>query len=165
MGISVEYYFNSGLALPELAQQLNAPLGSRLAPFHDDQPAGEHIGRTAGLQTELDHNIHEDDGELAFGAYRYQLALHTSGGPARLRPIQLPVMLSIVRVMHELWGYDGMLVYDVDVLLARYEPGTFVDMVSGTHLGDFVPHLTAVWSRLPSPERLMAPAGTGRYRT
>jgi hypothetical protein len=41
-----------------------------------------------------------------------------------------------------------MLVYDLDVLLARYDE-TFVDVLSGTSLEDYPAHLTAVMQHMP----------------
>ncbi|MFI7675420.1 hypothetical protein [Actinophytocola sp. NPDC049390] len=137
MSITVEYYFRSSLPLPELAAQIAAPLGCHL-PLENALLLGTRL--TLGRCTE------ENDGELAFEAYNYELVLRTRG--RHFRATLIPNMLSVVRVLQELFGYSGMLVYDLAILLAKYDE-EFVDTLSGTSLSDYMAHLTAVRYRMP----------------
>jgi hypothetical protein len=139
---TVEYYFRSELPLPDLHAQLAAPLGCHL-PLRD--------ALLLGTRLTVERYEEENDGELEFEAYNHALNLRTSGG--RFRPTQLPTMLSVVRVLQELFGYTGMLVYDLCILLARYDD-SFVDTLSGTSLSDYPAHLAAVVSRLPKDRGL-----------
>lgn len=137
MSVSVEYCFRSTLPLPELAAQIAAPLGCHL-PLEDALLLGTRL--TLGRCEE------ENDGELEYEAYNYELSLLTSG--PNFRTTLLPTMLSVIRVLQQLFGYSGMLVYHLAILLAKYDD-TFVDTLSGTSLSDYQAHLTAVMHRMP----------------
>jgi hypothetical protein len=66
------------------------------------------------------------------------------------------LLLTIVYVLHDRLGYAGIVVHDLQILLARYmerDSGTdkrFVDVLSDTSPLDYESHLHAVWSRCPS---------------
>ena len=137
MSITVEYYFRSELSRADLAKQISAPLGCG-PTLQDTLLLGTRL--TLGRCTE------PNDGELEFEAYNYELALRTRGRP--FRATLIPNMLSVVRVLQELFGYAGMLVYDLAILLAKYDE-EFVDTLSGTSLSDYPAHLTAVRQRMP----------------
>lgn len=137
MSVTVEYYFRSDLSRDDLAKQISAPLGC-LSTMEDTLLLGTRL--TLGRCEE------ENDGELEFEAYNYELILRTSG--RHFRSTLIPNMLSVVRVLQELFGYTGMLVYDLAVLLAKYDE-KFVDTLSGTSLPDYPAHLTAVMQRVP----------------
>ena len=146
MSVTVEYYFRSDLPLAELHAQLGPPLGCH-PPLQDTLLLGTRLT--------VEKYEEENDGELEFEAYNHSLDLRTTGG--KFRPTQLPTMLSVVRVLQELFGYDGMLVYDLCILLARYDK-TFVDTLSGTSLSDYPAHFAAVVGRLPESHGLHRPA-------
>lgn len=137
MSVTVEYYFRSELSLPDLAAQISAPLGCRPS-LRDTLLLGTRL--TLGRCEE------ENDGELEFESYNHELVMRTSG--RHFRATLIPTMLSVVRVLQELFGYHGMVVYNLAVLLARYDE-TFVDTLSGTSLSDYLAHLTAVIHRVP----------------
>lgn len=145
MSVTTEYYFNAPLELPALAAQLSDALGCTLKPYEHD----EYFAHLMGMEFSLERNDFENDGELEFESFAYSVSFRTSWGAAHWRPIQLPTLLCVVRVLQDRFGYEGMLVYDLDTLLARYEPTTFVDTLSGTTLNDFPAHLTAIHARIP----------------
>lgn len=146
MSVTIEYYLNSSLELPVLAEQLNGALGCELKPFAYNER--EYLTRFMGMQFSLEPYEEENDGELEFEAYNHQLTFTTSGSAAHWRPIKLPTMLAVVHVLQQRFGYAGMLVYNLCILLARYDE-QFVDILSGTSPTDFTAHLTAVITRLP----------------
>ena len=147
MSVSVEYYFWSDLPLPELTEKVSVPLGC-------SPPLADRL--FLGARLTLERYEEENDGELDFESYNHSISLRNSGG--RFRPTQLPTMLSVIRVLQEVFGYPGMLVYDLAVLLAKYDEN-FVDSLSGTSLTDYPAHLAAVVSRLPENH------GLHRYST
>ena len=138
MSVTVEYYFRSDLSPTDLTAQIGPPLSCWDRPLEDSLLLGGRL--TLGRCEE------EDDGEMEFGAYNYELVLRTSG--RHFRATLIPNMLSVVRVLQELFGYEGMLVYNLAILLARYDE-KFVDTLSGTTLSDYLAHLTAVMHRMP----------------
>ena len=148
MSVTVEYYFRSDLPLAELHAQLGPPLGC-------DPPLQDTL--LLGTRLTVRKYEEENDGELEFEAYNHSLTLRTSG--RHFRATVLPTMLSAVRVLQELFGYDGMLVYDLCIPLARYDK-TLVDTLSGTTLTDYPAHFAAVVSRLPESHALHRAAVT-----
>ncbi|MBB4904072.1 hypothetical protein [Actinophytocola algeriensis] len=152
MSVSVEYYFWSDLPLPELTEKVSAPLGC--GPPLEDR-------LFLGTRLTLERYEEENDGALDFESYNHSISLLTSGG--KFRPTQLPTMLSVVRVLQELFGYEGMLVYDLCILLAKYDKA-FVDTLSGTSLTDYPAHLAAVVNRLPEKHGLHSSAAGSAER-
>jgi hypothetical protein len=63
----------------------------------------------------------ENDGELNFEDFRFHLSFRTSVGAVPLREMQLPAMALIAYALRCACGVGGMLVFDGQVLLARYE--------------------------------------------
>ena len=137
MSVTVEYYFRSDLSLSDLTAQISTPLGCR-PPLADTLLLGTRLT--------LDRCEEENDGELEFEAYNYELVLRTNG--RHFRATLIPTMLSVVRVLQELFGYHGMVVYNLAILLAKYDE-KFVDTLSGTTLSDYQAHLTAVMHHMP----------------
>ena len=137
MSVTVEYHFRSDLSLPDLAAQISAPLGCGL-PLEDNLLLGTRLT--------LDRCEEENDGELTYAAYNYELELRTTG--RHFRSTLIPTMLSVIRVLQELFGYEGMLVYSLAIPLAKYDE-QFVDTLSDTSLSDYLAHLTAVMRRVP----------------
>lgn len=149
MSVTVEYYFWCDLPLPDLTERVSAPLGC--SPPLEDR-------LFLGTRLTLERYEEETDGELDFESYNHSISLRTSG--PRFRPTLLPTMLSVIHVLQELFGYNGMLVYNLAILLAKYDK-TFVDTLSGTSLTDYPAHLAAVVSRLPDTHGLHVSAADG----
>lgn len=132
---------------------LNRELGCALAPYQGDET--DYFTTLQGIEFTLTGHHFDNDGQLDFESFRYFVELRTSYGAAGPRPIQLPLLLAIASVLQDRPGYTGILVYDMQILLARYtQRGSgpdrrIVDVLSGTPLHDYETHLHAVWSRCP----------------
>lgn len=157
MSVTVDYFFNSPLELPALAEQINHVLGSTLVS-NDDYPE-DYLTWFMGMEFDLGsiEGRLDDDRDLDFTSFRYSCGTRTISAN-RTRPVQIPVMLSVVQILQRQVDLGGILVYDVQTLLARYERKNppvsqrstvvpFVDVLSGTDLDDFAGHLAAVSAR------------------
>lgn len=119
MSITVDYFFNSDENLSELAQELNLWVGSSLAPYQGD--AKDYFCRFLGMELSLSTHTFENDGECNFEDFKYHLSLRTSFGIADLRIMQIPVMIYIAYCIYRRMGLLGLLVFDGQLVLARYE--------------------------------------------
>lgn len=153
MSVDLQYFFNSPLRLAELAEVLNGELSCTLKPYQEDET--DYFTRLLGIEFSLSGHQFDNDRDLDFDNFAYYVDLRTSWGASARRNIQLPLLLMIASVLQDRLGYPGILVYDIQTLLARYEQRgtnadrTFVDVLSGTSLLDYESHLRAVWSRCP----------------
>ena len=153
MSITVEYFFNSHLALPELASEISRRLGCGLEPDPGD-PKGLFTGGLFGMELTLrtEHDL-VNDRTLNFEDYRYQIGNKTWSGSA-LRPIQIEVIALTAFLLHStsLAIHRGMLSYDVQTLLARYEERgeKWFDLVSGKRV-TYPEHLFDLKARLHDP--------------
>jgi hypothetical protein len=159
MSVDLDYHFNSPLALPALAEQINGALGSALAspPGYPNSYFARFMNMDFSL---LVVDGLADDRDLDFTSFRYSCGFRTNAS-SRMRRIQLPTLLAVIQVLQWRADLGGILVYDVQALLARYErkdpkPTSglevpFVDVLSGTDLDDFERHLAAVSARLGKP--------------
>jgi hypothetical protein len=115
-----------------------------------------------GMELSLCVNIsdveesYEDIDELVFSPYNFELDLTTYWGQADVRLIQLPLLLSAIYLLHQRLGIRGMLVHNVQTLLAKYEEreaeegmSALYDTVSPTVFCKFTDHLSLVEKRLP----------------
>lgn len=144
MSITFEFSFNTALELPLLVDAVNRALGT-LLERDGDAASGVLLG--SALVLEL-HQM-EDDGELNFSDYRYQLWSKTWDGSG-LRAIQLESLVLAALVLHNLVGIsNGMLTYEGQRLLARYEvvDGRWSDTISGAVI-DIPGHLAELQNRL-----------------
>src|SRR5262249_26382886 len=148
VSVTVEYLFNAEAALPDLAAEVNRALGCSLASYEGD--VADQYCRFCGLEFTLhtDHGLVRD-GELNFDDYRYILNTRTPIPDGDLRPVQVEVMVIAAYVLHRRLGISqGMLTFDVQLLLARYEvDGEWIDTVSGKPVR-FPEHLVDVKARV-----------------
>jgi hypothetical protein len=72
---------------------------------------------------ELSFNEHSlvNDQELDFENYRFQLGSRTPWPDAEFRKMQMPVMVFLVFALFKRLRITGLLVYNVQIILARYE--------------------------------------------
>jgi hypothetical protein len=119
LSITVEYFFNSDKKLPELAQELNLWVGSSLAPYEGD--ATDYFCRFLGMELSLSTHTFENEGACNFEDFKYYLSLRTSIGVADLRIMQIPVMIYIAYCIYRRLGLIGLLVFNGQIVLARYE--------------------------------------------
>jgi hypothetical protein len=154
MSITVDYFFNFDGSLAVVAEQINSSIGSSLLPYQGDPK--DFFCRFLGMDLDLQKPEFENDGELNFEDYGFHLSLRTSVGMAPLRPIQIPAMASMVLAFGFHSQVTGMLVFDGQILLARYEKRVhpelceerLYDLVSDEFVA-FPCHLSALATRLP----------------
>jgi hypothetical protein len=157
VSVTIGYFFNHPKNLAELAEDINGWLGCSLSPYEGNP--NDLYDRFLCMEFSLfEVSGYENDRELDFENYRYELNFRRPTGDSDLEPILLPVMLMVVFGLHRRLGIEGMLAYDVQILLARYEernvsgykhPYLF-DLVSNTLFTDFREHLDVVVQRLRS---------------
>jgi hypothetical protein len=158
MSVCVDYFFNHAADLPTLAQSINGWLGCSLSPNEGD--ANDWFCRFLDMEFSLSKHSFERDREINFEDYTFQLNFRTPWAAADLREIQLPMMTLIAYALYSRMKITGMLVFELQTLLARYEdkfvPGLnearMYDLVS-QQIVEFPGHLISLFRRLP-PGRL-----------
>ncbi len=147
MSVSIDYFFNSEKSFEQLVKELNALLGFNLTFSEtDEEIAGE---RLFAMPLDFCTQTLENNGDLNFQDYKYQIGFTTYWGSADLRDIQVSMISFIAKFLYlRLEISEGMLVYDGQRLLARYvekfNPETqgndFFDIVSNKFV-EFPKHL------------------------
>lgn len=165
MSYSLIYFFRSEKALPDLAAQINAVIGCSLSPSKGLPEQAFIAFPFFGMELDLsmyplfEDEIYTDDEELQFSLYNYSLDLTTYTGQADARPAKLPVMLSAIHILYRRLGITGMLVWELQKLLALYEerqidgsPALY-DVVSAAPFFRFSDHMNLIERRLPDEWR------------
>lgn len=155
MSVVIDYFFNYPKDLQELAADINTTLGCNLSPYEGDPQ--DYFSRFLSMEFSLSSSEYlVNDRELDFENFRYELGFRTPWGGADARPIQLPAILLVIYALHRWLGITGMLVYDVQILLARYVEREIdgagrrlFDVISSTPFLSFQAHLDIVKRRLP----------------
>ena len=155
MSITVDYFFNCDASLAQVADLVNSSIGSCLLPYQGDH--NDFFCKFLGMDLDLQKPEFENDGDLNFEDYGFHLSLRTSVGMAPLRPIQIPAIISIVLALEFRSHVTGMLVFDGQILLARYEERVhpelgeqrLYDTLSDEFLV-FPSHLIELASRIPN---------------
>jgi len=154
MSIAVDYFFNHSDGLAAITELMNKSIGCSLSPYQG-QP-DDMFSRFLGMELTLSKCEFENDRDLDFENYALHLSLRTPMGLAQLRGMQLPAMAYIAYALCFGFEVAGMLVYDGQSLLARYEqrhhnePGenSLYDTVSNEFV-EFPKHLDTLRRRLP----------------
>lgn len=153
MSITIDYFFNYDRSLPQLAEEINLQMGCLLTPYQRSRD--DYFCRLLGMEFDLDTHTLINDGELDFETYRFQIGIRTAFPEADFRPIQLSVMACAVYALHLRLGITGILVFDVQRLLARYhvKPGPnqesyLFDEVSNEFV-QFPKHINDLMTRMP----------------
>jgi len=155
MSATINYFFNYNGTLLELASAMNMWLGCNLAPYEGNQEF--FFSRFLSMEFSLSSAEHlENDGELDFENFQYELGFRTPLPDASARPIQLPTILVVVYALHRSLDITGLLVYGVDTLLARYFEQDIdgygrrlYDVISDTPFVSFQAHLDTIARKLP----------------
>jgi hypothetical protein len=158
MSISIGYFFGSSESLSEVASNLHLWLGCDLRPYEGNLE--DLYSRFLGMELSLHKNDFLDDdfldNEPNFSQYDYCLSIRTPLPDLDFRPLQLTTMLSIVYALYRRLQITGMLVFDLQKLLARYETRTneqqqslLFDSVSNQWVR-FPEHFAHVVARIPS---------------
>lgn len=145
MSVTFEYSFNAPHELSDLVDKVNRVLGTSLIS------GGENAFQCdlLGLPLVLDRHSLENDRDLNFENYRYQLWIKTWAGDA-LRIIQLEVLILAAFVLQQRLNIcEGMLSYDRQRLLARYDliDGHWCDLTTREAV-DPTPHIVEILRRL-----------------
>jgi hypothetical protein len=169
MSITIDYFFNFPKPIDQTAEAINTWIGCNLGPYQDDP--GDLYSRFLGMEFTLWEHTLENDGELDYESYKYAIGIRTPIPEAEFRMLQLPTMAFLVFALHRKLGITGMLAYDVQVLLGRYEEKEhpenhaqeLFDSVSNKFVS-FPSHLEDLWKRMPSDESLLNwEKGLGKY--
>ena len=155
MSVDIDFFFNHPDNLAALAERLNGWLGCALAPYEGDPE--DLFGRFFGMEFSLaEHNL-ENDGERNFEDYKYELGFRTAVPDGDLRMVQLPAIAMIIYVLFRRMNVTGMLVYDVQIVLARYEArsvsaggAAYLYDVLSNEFVSFPEHLAALQARTPN---------------
>jgi len=158
MSICIDYYFNHPHDLSALAQEINGWVGCTLSPYEENPE--DLFCRFFGMELCLSKHTLANDRELDFEDFTYHLSIRTPVPDADLRSMQLPAVALMAYALYRRMGIAGMLVYDVQILLARYEErldselneARMFDVVSGK-IVRFPAHLDSLYSRLPESAR------------
>jgi hypothetical protein len=118
MSITVDYFFNYPEGLAAITELMNKSMGCSLSPYKSDSQ--DMLSRFLGMELSLSSHGFENDMDLNFEEYSFYLRLRTPCGLA-LRGMQLSAMAYIAYVLYFGFKVTGMLVYDGQILLARYE--------------------------------------------
>ncbi len=116
---TIDYFFNYSDDLPELIKNINACLGCSLARYGDDSE--DLFCRFLGMEFSLSKHALENDRELDFENYKYEIGFTVAAPDADLRELQLPAIILIIYALFSRMKITGMLVYDVQNLIAKYE--------------------------------------------
>ncbi len=119
MSVTIDYFFNHSGDLPELAKNINAWLGCSLAPYEGD--AEDLFCRFLAMEFTLSKHELENDDELDFESYKYQIGFRVPAPDGDLRILQLPAIALVIYTLYRRMKITGMLVYDVQTLLASYK--------------------------------------------
>ena len=117
MSVCVDYFFNHQSELSSLVEQINVWIGCSLSPYK----ANQLFSRFLGMELTLSKQTFENDRELNFEDFTYRIGIRSPIPEADLRPMQVPAMAFMAYALFRRMGSAGMLVYDVQTLLARYE--------------------------------------------
>lgn len=132
MSITVAYFFNSEMSLPQLAESVNGCLGCSFAPYKGDEQ--DMFCRLLSIELDLCRHDLVNDCALDFENYQYELGTRTAVPDGDLRQIQVELVAMITFILYRRLNIDrGMLVFEVQTLLARYRAhnGNWFDEVSG----------------------------------
>lgn len=152
MSICVDYFFNHPSELSSLADRINGWIGCSLSPYEENSE--DLFTRFLGMELTLSRHTLENDRELNFEDFTYQIGIRSPVPDGDLRSMQVPAMAFIAYALFRRMGIAGMLVYDGQSLLARYEVRVengldeLFDAVSNTTVR-FPDHLQSLIGSLP----------------
>ncbi|WP_334726093.1 hypothetical protein [Nostoc sp.] len=160
MSYKIGYFFNYPQDLAQTAKDINEWLGCSLAPYLGDTEDWFDIFLGMELSFRKVEGF-ENEGELDFENFRYEINFRTAMGGAGARPIQLPAITAVVYALYHRLGITGILVFDLQILIARYEERDIpdwdkglYDVVSDNPFVGFGAHLKLLEQRMPDSWRI-----------
>jgi len=119
MSICVDYFFNHEDELAALSRKIGGWLGCFLTPY--DGNLQDLFSRFLGMELDLGVHSFENDREINFEDYTYRVGIRTPIADGDLRIMQIPAIVLTARTLFYRMNIKGMLVYDMQHLLAHYE--------------------------------------------
>jgi len=153
MSVTVDFFFNHPDNLAETAKSINGWLGCSLMPYEGNEE--DLFCRFLAMEFSLSEHSLENDRDCNFEDYRYEIGFRVPAPDGDLRMMQIPAIALVIYTLLSRMGITGMLVYDVQLLLAKYEKrampedsviGLF-DIVSNEFVS-FPKHFLALQERL-----------------
>ena len=136
MSIYIDYLFNSDIKFEQLVKEINKILGSNLT--QNETVEENSSGTLFGMPLSFYAHRLENDGEINFQDYKYEIGVTTYSGGADLRNIQVLIVSLIANVLYRRMKVsEGILVFDAQLLLARYTE-KFNSEIDGNDLFDIV---------------------------
>jgi hypothetical protein len=149
MSATIDFVFNSPDDLIETGGRLNSTLGVVLQPYAGHR--NDLFTHFLGLELSLVACSLDDDRDLDFSRYRFMLSTRTAWSASDRRAYQLEATALAAYALLTVGAVqDGMLVYDVQRLLARYSrtaEGEVWDSVSHSVVS-FPAHFELLRSRM-----------------
>src|SRR4051812_28627767 len=119
MSVTVQFAFNAPGSLAALQATVGGAIGVPLRPYEGD--AEDLFCKFLGLELSLWANHLEDDRELDFSRYGFVLSTRTAAPNAarRLYQVEATALVALSLLLAGVVG-EGLLSYEVQILLARY---------------------------------------------
>lgn len=146
MSTSFTYFFNNPKIFSILADDINNTLGCHLAPYEQDKSA--LFCRFLSMELSFgDNEGYVNDRELDYQNYKYNIEIRIPEPDNDLLCIALQTVASIAYALYaRLDISQGMLVYDMQTLLAKYEKnnnGNWINMMNGETI-EFPEHVNYI---------------------
>ncbi|WP_375505809.1 hypothetical protein [uncultured Nostoc sp.] len=158
MSCTINYFFNYPQDLAQTAKDINECLGCSLAPYLGN--TDDWFDIFLSMEFSFGEQRLGNNGELDFENFRYGIDFRTAAGASAARPIQLPAIAAVVYAFYYQLGITGILVFDVEILIARYEERDIpdwgkglYDVVSNNPFVGFGAHLRLLEQRMPDSWR------------
>lgn len=131
MSVTVEFAFNAEGTLADVGDRVRAALGADLRPYEGNPE--DLFCRFLGLELSLSANTLVDAGDIDFSRYRFVLGTRTVVDEVARRAYKLEATALLAHVLLlDGVAREGILVYDTQLLLARYaaRDGAIYDLLS-----------------------------------
>ncbi len=122
MSITIDFFFNHPDNLAETAKSINGWLGCSLMPYEGDEE--DLFCRFLAMEFSLSEHGLENDRDCNFEDYKYELGFRVPAPDGDLRIMQVSAIALVIYTLFSRMGITGMLVYNVQLLLAKYEKRT-----------------------------------------
>jgi hypothetical protein len=120
MSVTVDYFFNATKPLHHFAEDVNGILGCKLAPCEGD--VTDFFCRFLSMEFSLYHHELVNDCNLNFEDYCFCIGVRIPSPDNDLLAIATEAMVAVAYLLHvRLEIHDGLLVRDVQTLLAKYD--------------------------------------------
>lgn len=118
MSINIDYFFNSEKDFEQLTAEIEKWIGCKFQIEEGKNHSSTLFGMPINFG--IDHGM-ENDGILNFEDYKYSIGITNYWGSADLRDTQISIMALIANLLYRrIEVKEGILVYDVQRLLAKY---------------------------------------------